>query len=838
MADTNDGRLWMGTREKGLFVVIDGRVSAVKNGLSIGKITCLLPLEDGKLWIGTDKGIVRWNGAQLTLDGIPAVLRHTRVLALVRDRDSNIWAGTPAGLLRINGDEVSPDEGPGRTSVTALFEDREGNIWVGGPQGLERLRDSAFLSYSVASLRSESSGPVYVDHDQRVWFAPFEGGLHWLKGEKSGSVTNDRLNRDVVYSIAGSNSELWIGRQRGGLTHLLYGGGSVTTKTYTQADGLAQNSVYAVHQGRDGTVWAATLSAGVSEYKNGHFVSYTTANGMSSNTVASISESPDGTMWFATPNGLNALSNGQWRIFTVREGMPSDSVNCLLSSAADVLWVGTASGLAFMRAHYIQVPSRAPASLHEPILDLAEDNNGWLWIATSNHVLRLKGDKLLGSTFTGEDIKEYGLEDGLLGTEGVKRYHSVFADPSDKIWFSMNRGLSVVDPARAIGSSPPAIVHIEGIEADGNPIGLQGPIRLPGPSRRITFGYAGLSLSVPERVRFKYKLEGVDEGWSDPVAAREATYNNLGAGRYRFRVLASNSDGAWNSSDSSILFTIAPVFWRTWWFELSSVLAVVLVILAYIRLRVLGLTRQLNVRFEERLAERTRIAQELHDTLLQGFLSASMQLHVADDRLPADSPAKPLVGRVLQLMGNVIEESRNVLQGLRSSRQTSQDLEQAFSQIRQEFPVRSQTGFRVIVEGAPRPLRPVIRDEVYLIGHEALLNAFRHSRASDVEVEIEYAASHLRVLIRDNGDGIDPQVLRSGRDRHWGLPGMKERTERIGGNLKVFSRADAGTEVELSVPGHTAFEVRPGGHPAGWFSRFYAGRGRNNKSRSGSEPVR
>jgi signal transduction histidine kinase len=322
------------------------------------------------------------------------------------------------------------------------------------------------------------------------------------------------------------------------------------------------------------------------------------------------------------------------------------------------------------------------------------------------------------------------------------------------------------------------------------------------------------------------------------VAAREATYNNVGAGRYRFRVLASNSDGLWNSSDSSILFTIAPVFWRTWWFELSSVLAIVFVILAYIRLRMLRLTRQLNVRFQERLAERTRIAQELHDTLLQGFLSASMQLHVADDRLPADSPAKPLVGRVLELMGNVIEESRNVLHGLRSSKQSSQDLEQAFSQIRQEFPVQSQAGFRVIVEGTPRPLRPVIRDEVYLIGHEALSNAFRHSHASDVEVEIEYAPSHLRVFIRDNGAGIDPEVLRSGRDKHWGLPGMKERAERIGGNLKVFSRGGAGTEVELSVPGQTAFEIRSDGYPARWFSRFYPGREQNKKPQSGSGQAR
>jgi len=243
----------------------------------------------------------------------------------------------------------------------------------------------------------------------------------------------------------------------------------------------------------------------------------------------------------------------------------------------------------------------------------------------------------------------------------------------------------------------------------------------------------------------------------------------------------------------------------------------------------------MNMRFEERLAERTRIAQELHDTLLQGFLSASMQLHVAEEHLPADSPAKALVGRVLELMGQVIEEGRDALRGLRSSKLGSSDLEQAFSEIRKEFPVQTQIGFRVIVEGTPRPLRSVIRDEAYLIGHEALSNAFRHAHASDIEVELEYAASHLRVLVRDNGGGIDTQVLLSGRDGHWGLSGMKERAERIGGKLRVLSRAVAGTEVELSVPGQLAFKLPGSDRRRGWLSRLTLQKARELEPNTDSE---
>jgi signal transduction histidine kinase len=385
-------------------------------------------------------------------------------------------------------------------------------------------------------------------------------------------------------------------------------------------------------------------------------------------------------------------------------------------------------------------------------------------------------------------------------------------------------------------TSAPALVHVEEISADGRPMNAVQGVRIPAPHQRIILKYVGLSLSTPARVRFKFRLDGFDPGWSEPSAAREAMYTNLDSGSYRFRVIASNSDGVWNGSESALEFKIEPVFWQTWWFRLTSILMVGLVILTFFRLRVSGLTKQMNIRFEERLAERTRIAQELHDTLLQGVLSASMQLHVANDRLTADSPAKPLVSRVLELMSHVAEEGRNSVQGLRSSKSSLPDLENAFSQIRHEFPVQSQISFRVIVEGTPQLLRSVIRDEVYLIGHEALSNAFRHAQASEIEVEIEYAASYLRVLVRDNGGGIDTQVLRSGREGHWGLSGMKERTERIGGKLRVLSRAVAGTEVELSVPGNIAFEVRPGSRPAGWLSRLY--KKSKNDEKSGSERAR
>lgn len=262
------------------------------------------------------------------------------------------------------------------------------------------------------------------------------------------------------------------------------------------------------------------------------------------------------------------------------------------------------------------------------------------------------------------------------------------------------------------------------------------------------------------------------------------------------------------TGDGVIAVTIVdgrPPWWRTWWFRLSLALLGAVALFALYRWRVHELRTQLTLRFEERLAERTRIAQDLHDTLLQGFLSASMQLHVANDHIAEDSPAKPLVRRVLQLMGQVIEEGRDAVRGLRSTSGNADDLETAFTQAGQEFGNEKVKDCRVIVDGTPKQLHPIIRDEAYRIGREALANAFRHSQANKIQIELEYSAKQLRILVRDDGIGIDPEVLQSGRDGHWGLAGMRERAESIGARLKVFSRANAGTEVELTIPSQVAF---------------------------------
>lgn len=365
MAETPGGDIWMGTRDAGLFRLSGREISAITKGLPDQKINCLLPDGETDMWVGTDNGVVRWDGTDLTRAGAPSSLNNIQTLAMTRDRDSNIWIGTARGLLRLNPGGVSSFNERDRWSsgaVTALFEDREGNLWVGSTQGIERLRDGVFMTYSASKgMPSESIGPVCADSGERAWFAPSDGGLYWLSREQVGRVTDAGLGSDVVYSIAGGKDELWVGRQRGGLTHLRFKGGSLAARTYTRAEGLTQNSVYAVHQNRDGTVWAGTLSGGVSRLTGGKFTTYTTANGLASNTINSILEGSDGKMWFATPAGLSALSNGRWQAYTSRDGLPSDNVNCLFEDSAGVLWVGTAGGISFVNSGQVHLPRKLRA---------------------------------------------------------------------------------------------------------------------------------------------------------------------------------------------------------------------------------------------------------------------------------------------------------------------------------------------------------------------------------------------------------------------------------------------------------------------------------------------
>lgn len=847
-AETETGDVWLGTREAGLFRLGGQRqLSHVADGLPDRKINCILPDGSQNLWIGTDKGIARWNGAEIVKPDVSPDLKNSRVLKILKDKQSNLWIATESnGLIRLNQNGEASTKGlefPSSKTVTALFEDREENLWVGTPDGIERLRDNRFITYSVAEgLPPGDGGAIYVDSEMRTWFAPSGGGLYWLKDGRIEKVVSDGIDKDVIYSIWGDDGtgDLWLGRQRGGLTRLHHNdGASFSSETFNQANGLAQSSVLAVYKSTDGSIWSGTSTGGASRLKDGNFTTYTTAQGLVSNTVTAIAETADGAMWFATPTGLSSFQADRWQNYTPKNDLPSEKVNSLYVDEGGILWIGTAKGLAFFDSGRIHFNEDMPASLREPILGIASDKNNSIWVATANHVLRVEREKLLQGAVRGEDVREFNSSDGLESTEGVKRSRSVAADSMGRVWFYLSRGISMVDANRLKSESAPALVQIQTIAVDGSAVESRDDVSIGSGHQKFAFNYAGLSLANPANVKYRYRLDGFDKDWSEPTAVREAVYTNLNPGLYSFHVIASNSDGLWNSSEAVLRIQVEPAFWQTLWFEVLCTAVFALAIMALYRLRLRRVTNRLNARFEERLAERTRIAQELHDSLLQGFVSVSMQLGVAVDNLPDGFTPKKQFSRILELMNQVKAEGRNTLRGLRSPNgNNSGNLEQAFAEIKQDSIEREQAEFRVVVEGAPRPLRPIMREEAYRIGREALLNAFRHSGAKKVEIIVEYAAKHLKILVRDDGRGIDPHILNQGREGHWGLVGMRERAKKIESQLKVWSRADAGTEIELIVPHHVAFEKESANRPLRWFSKIAPSRSNSNSKLQAGQSAR
>ncbi|HEU4894145.1 MAG TPA: two-component regulator propeller domain-containing protein [Vicinamibacterales bacterium] len=812
IAQTPDGDIWLGTHNAGLVRVQRGHAAPVA-GVPVSQINCLAADERNGLWIGADTGIFRWDGSSVKRVALPPEAGRARALAMVRDHDRNVWVGTSDGLLRIDSHgAVSFEPRESSAAVTALFEDREGNLWVGDASGVERWRDGAFASYTtVDPAMAGSIGPVFSDATDRLWFAPASGGLYWIRDGRVGGVA--ALRGDVIYSIAGDGEAILVGRQRGGMTRVLAHDDAAvpfTIESFTERDGLAQNHVFAVHRARDGAVWAGTIGRGASRLADGAFTTYTTKDGLPSNTIAAVLDTADGAVWLATPNGASVKSADGWRRYSTADGLPSNDVNTLFEDSARTLWIGTAAGLAAMHDGRMQALPAVPALLRTSVLGLAEDRAGGLWIAATDRVLRVDRDKLLRGALGAGDLREFSAADGVLDTDVIKRHRVLTADSRGRIWLSTNGGLVSADSRRVAAGIAPALVHVEEVSADGSHVKQAPAMTIPPRPERITFGFAALSLSVPDRVRFRYRLDGFDRDWSAPVAERQAVFTNLGPGTYRFRVIASNSDGAWNGTEAALPFTIAPA-----WSQMGSFWAAIGLLViggawgAY-RMRLRQLARQLHVRFEDRLAERSRIARELHDTLLQSFQGAILRFRAVTYMLP-DRPtdARATLEDAIDLARQAIVEGRDAVQGLRSTAVATNDIAVAIATLASTLSTDDggrNPLFSVNVEGTPRDLPPMVQDEAYRVAGEALRNAFRHARASRIEVEIRYDQQIFRMRVRDDGKGIDAAAAGGRRyDGHYGMAGMHERATLIGGTLSVWSELDAGTEVELTIPASVAY---------------------------------
>jgi len=805
IAQTPDGDIWLGTRDAGLVRVRPGQTAPVATIPLNQKINCLVPDARNGLWIGTDDGVFRWDGGGVTRPVTTPDGGRARALAMTADRDGNVWVGTAEGLVRIDKHGALSLEPRGSSSaVTALFEDREGNVWVGDTGGIERWRDGAFASYaSVDPVMAGSIGPVFSDAVDRVWFAPASGGLYWLRDGRVGAVA--ALRGDVIYSIAGDGDAVLIGRQRGGMTRVRERADTFVTETFTERDGLAQNQVFAVHRARDGAVWAGTLSRGASRLKDGAFTTYTTADGLASNTVAAVLEAADGAVWFATPNGASVKSAGGWRRYSTGDGLPSSDVNTLFEDSARNLWMGTAAGLAVMHDGRVHSLPGAPASLRASILGLAEDREGGLWVAAADRVLRVDRERLLRGTLGAGDAREFSAADGLLFTETLKRHRVLTTDSRGRLWLSTSSGLTTADPRRVAAGLAPALVQIEDVSADGSPIERTPTITIPPRRDRITFVFAGLSLAAPDRVRFRYRLDGFDRDWSDPVSERQAVFTNLAPGPYRFRVIASNSEGVWNSAEAALPFTIAPAWWQmaSVWAAVASIVVALVWTTHRVRLSIVE-THEREIRaLNEQLMkaqeqERTRIAGELHDGVMQEMLAVTMMLGTAKRRIPDDAEGKATIDKAQQKLIQLGADLRQLSHELHPPMLQEAGLPGAVREYCEQFSAGCRIPVSCATDEDAQDLSRGAALALFRILQEALGNAAKHAHAQQITVRLTLSGGVVSLMVSDDGVGFDRTQL--GASRGLGLITIRERAGQLNGTFAIESAPGRGTAISVVIP--------------------------------------
>ena len=724
IAQTADGTFWIGTEGLGIF-----RVSSIHGAPQIqhvaalpnAKINCLLPIGASTLLIGTGEGLLTLHDEK-SIEQVGLELRSQEILSLANGMNGDVWIGADGQVFKARAENIDQE---GRIhsldrlhvsgTVTALFEDRDGELWIGEPERIERYRDNGFISYlSSSGLPCINCGAVYADQHDRVWFAPWDGGLYMLSQGSIEPIAVAGLKNDTVYSITGgADGELWVGRKYGGLTRLLASGDALRVSTYTQRDGLGQDSVSSLYRAPDGTVWAGTVSGGLSRFRDGTWRTFTTRDGLPSNRIYTITGNAAGEIFVGTPTGLGVLKNEHCTIYAAHDGLPPGTIESLLADDSGTLWIGTTKGIAFLQSGAVYVPLGAPEALYEEILGMAE-NGGWLWIATRNHVLRVKRTALLKQSFGESDYREFGLVDGLPSSEGVKRNSSVVKDYRGRIWFSLNQGISVLRPSAFATPAFPATVRLDATLVDGQPVDSHDLIRIPAGQHRFTFRYAGVNVSNPAGVRYRYHLDRVDSAWSQPITPREIDYTNVPPGRFRFHVMARNPGGVWGEEQSTSLFEVEPAFWQTLWFRAGSLTFLIVLVWMIYWMRVRGVEQRYveRSRNEELLRRAQAELAHMNRVTTVGELAASLAHEIKQPIGAAVTNAEACLLFLHRDQPDLPEAREAAVEMARDARRASDIIEHVRSLYRKDFSQQEMVD-----------INDIIREMIVILQNEA----HRHS---------------------------------------------------------------------------------------------------------------
>jgi len=870
LLEDHEGTLWVGEESLSahgrLCAIENGNIHCEDKGGAFGNaVLGLFEDRKGDLWLATQTGLWRWkpglpefhpmpdeliggladgdNGALLVttrsgvkqfVDGkmslylLPGSMQPFPAYAMLYDRDGGLWIGTlNRGLVHIHqgrADTFSQSDGLSGDISEAVFQDREGNIWVGTWEGLDQFRDLAVATFSKKQgLSDPIVGSVLADRDGSVWIGTYGGLDRWnngqitaygkLDGHAPRSLLQDSrgriwvstynefgyLQKNRLVPIRGipvgdlpriaedNEGNLWITTQEALL--------SLSPRSELERIPWSRlgHQDYAWSLAADplrGGVWLGFIDGGITYFRHGEArASYATADGLGVGHVNHFLFDPDGTVWAATEGGLSRLKNGRIDTLTSSSGLPCNLVHWVIEDNDHSFWLYMPCGL---------------TRIARSDLDA--------WDASAD---KAPGSKRLPATV-------FDISDGVKSLPSAGYYTpKVTKAPDGKLWFLRWDGISVIDPRHIPFNKLAPPVHLEQIVADGKSYdataNANATLHLPAHIRGLEIDYTALSFVMPEKVLFRYKLEGFDLDWQDVGHRRQAFYMNIPPGKYRFRVTACNNSGVCNEAGTFLDFSVAPAYYQTTWFPLLCGAALLAVLWGLYQLRMQQLERQFQVRMEGAVHERTRIARELHDTLLQSLHGLMFEFQAARNMFHKrpEEALQALDGAITGTEQAIIE-SQDTIEDLRSPATAEDDLAQLIKVTGEDlaashFGDHDSPTFGLTVEGQPRALTPVIRDEVYRIAREVLRNAFRHAHARRIEAEILYDQDQFRLRVRDNGKGMDPQVLEKGRrPGHWGLPGVRERAQQIGAKLDIWSEMEAGTEVQLAVAASVAYRKRSG----------------------------
>jgi signal transduction histidine kinase len=727
----------------------------------------LLMDRDGGLWIGTDgKGLMHIHEGVVDQFTRADGLSGNIVLNLFEDREGNIWAGTERGLDRFGDLPVtilSKREGLSNDAAGSVFAARSGGMWVGTSAGLNRVEGNRITVFDRrAGLPSEGVGSIYEDHLARLWVdSPLgmavrsNGRFHPMELHGAEDL------RSVTAAVEDRDGVLWFADQGRGLVALQ----SAAIKKVIPWSFFNNRQAWALDSDVARTeLLIGFAQGGVVGYKEGLPVRwYTAEDGLGAGAVTDIHTDGEGTAWIATQGGLSRLRDGRVTTLNTTNGLVCDQIQSMVEDESGALWLNTVCGLQSVAKKELAAWAAKPNTLLHPRL--------------------------------------YSSRDGMYLRPAITGFFRRAARSADgRLWFPVFDGVAVVDPLRLRANPFAPPVAIEMVRVNNRTYIPTTNLSIGPVTKELEVDYTAFSSADSDRVRFRYTLEGYDKGWSEVVGRRQAFYSRLSPGHYRFRVTACNNDGVWNERGASFDFDVAPTVYQTAWFRLLclAALAALLWNSHWVRLRYLR--TKMQARFEERLRERTRIGQELHDTLLQNMAGFALQLDGLS-KIVTQQPqsAKETLCELRQETEHWLHEARESVWELRLPADEPQDYCEAVRLAGEQMTRNTPVQFSLAISGDKQLIPPRVQEHLLRIAREVLGNAVRHASATEVQVYISFSEqSRIWTHIRDNGCGFDLAAA-SRKPGHFGLSIIRERAQEVGAAIKFKTAPGQGTEIEITM---------------------------------------